>query len=214
MSGRRDWAVILARGESRRMGRPKGLCAARPGGPTMLEAVAALYAGAGLPLAVVTTPPLAVRYRPLLAGRGETLWIERAPGGDTAASVVAALEELGERATHLWLHPVDLPGVAPATLELLARRSRRQPRAVLVPAFRGTPGHPVVLPVAGWLDLRGASPAGAMRELLREPGRGRRAVVAVDDPGVIADLDAPADRKPLPDAGAPDSTNEEGSEAT
>ena len=40
---RRDWAVVLARGESRRMGRPKGLCSAPDDPRPFLQRVYDLY---------------------------------------------------------------------------------------------------------------------------------------------------------------------------
>jgi len=199
VSARDDWGVVLARGESRRMGRPKGLCPSGLPGRSCLQAVADLYAAAGWPLAVVTTAPLAELYRPLLAGGPPTLWIVRDGGGDTALSVVAALEELGETAVRLWLHPIDLPQVAAATLARLAAAAREAPGCVLVPEHAGAPGHPVVLPTAPFLPLRGARPDGPMRPLLLAAARGEGAAraplraVPVDDPGVIADRDTPGE---------------------
>ena len=206
MTPRRDHAVVLARGFSSRMGRPKGLCRATSGGSTCLEAVADLYRAAGLPLAVVTTPQLARLYEPLLAGGAPVRWIVREAGQDTAASVAAALTELAACATHLWLHPVDLPDVGAATLMRLSQASRLAPLAVLVPVHQGARGHPVVLPCAPFADLRGSWPAGPMRDLLRERSeRGDARAVAVrelpvDDPGVADDRDEPG---PQPAAAAP-----------
>ena len=198
MSGRRDHAVILARGASRRMGRPKGLCEAPSGEGTLLQAVAALYAEFGLPLLVVTTAELGGLYRPLLSAQPRVAWAFAPAGGDTAATVAAALTALGEAATHLWLHPVDLPGVSRRTLDRLAAVSRGAPSAVVTPEHDGVPGHPVVLPAAPFADLRGTAPAGRMRDLLAARARGEGGLriamiaVAVPDAGVIADLDAPA----------------------
>ena len=211
MSARGDQGVILARGESRRMGRPKGLCPSGLPGRSCLQAVADLYAAVGWPLAVVTTAPLAELYRPLLAGGPPVLWITRAAGGDTALSVVAALEVLGGTATHLWLHPVDLPQVAPGTLARLAAASRQAPGSVLVPEHAGVPGHPVVLPTAPFLALCGARPDGPMRPLLLAAARGEGTAraplrnVPVADPGVIADRDTPGD----PGTDAPATSGEE-----
>lgn len=193
------------------MGRPKGLCPSGLPGRSCLQAVADLYAAAGWPLAMVTTAPLADLYRPLLADGPPVRWITRAAGGDTALSVVAALEALGEAATHFWLHPVDLPQVAPGTLTRLAAVSRRVPGCVLVPEHAGTPGHPVVLPTAPFLVLCGSRPDGPMRPLLLAAARGDGAVraplrnVRVADPGVIADRDTPG----YPGMDAPVTSGEE-----
>lgn len=200
-AARRDWAVILARGGSTRMGYPKGLCRLRgePDGPPFLARIAGLYAGLGWPVAVVTTPELVEPYRSAVAGAPTAAmrWIARPGGAGTAASVAAAVGELADEATHLWLHPVDLPEVRPDTVAQLAARSRACPDEVLVPTHAGAPGHPVVLPVAVARDLAGTAPGGAMRELLlawTAPGAARRATrreVEIADPGVTADRDVP-----------------------
>jgi len=101
-----DWAVILARGESKRMGWPKGLCR-RPGDDEpFLVRIVRLYGAAGLPVAVVTTDRLRRLYEPALARDAVQRWIEREPGAGTAASAGAALAALVGTASHLWLHPV------------------------------------------------------------------------------------------------------------
>ncbi len=199
MATRTDVAVVLARGASSRMGRPKGLCRRAGQARTFLQEVADLYATAGLPVAVVTTPQLVAPYAALFPPKAAPRWIAREAGGGTALSVAAALTELAAAATHLWLHPVDLPRVRPATLAALRAASLAEPDAVIVPACEGVPGHPVVLPCAPFSDLRGAAPAGGMRALLLARARGegghalRLLTLAVADPGVIADLDTPTD---------------------
>lgn len=199
MATRTDVAVVLARGASARMGRPKGLCRRAGRARTLLQEVADLYATARLPVAVVTTPELVTPYAALFPPGAAPRWIVREGGGGTALTVAAALTELADSATHLWLHPVDLPRVRPATLAALRAASLAEPGTVIVPACEGVPGHPVVLPCACFADLRGAAPAGGMRTLLlaRARAEGGRAVplrmLAVADPGVTADLDTPTE---------------------
>jgi len=197
VSERRDWAVILARGESRRMGQPKGLCRLPGEMRSFLARIVDLYGELAFPVAVVTTPAAGTVYRaelPLAAVR----WLERPGGRGTAFSVAAALEDLAAEATHLWLHPVDLPRVSAASLAALLARSAAEPEAVLVPEREGRPGHPVVLPVAPFRRLRGVVRDGAMRPWLLEltaPGPDRLAPlteVPLSDDGIVADYDAPA----------------------
>ena len=67
------------------------------------------------------------------------------------------------------------------------------------PAHDGVPGHPVVLPTAPLLHLRGEWPGGPMRALLAaaaQAGTAALRVLAIDDPGTIADRDGPADPAP------------------
>ncbi len=189
-AGRRDWAVILARGDSRRMGAPKGLVVLPDDPRPLLRRVAELHDGDGRPLCIVTTPALAAAYAGALPRRLRPVWALHPPGGDTAASVLAAVARLGDRATHLWLHPVDVPQVAVATCRLLAAASRGAPSAIIVPFFGDGRGHPVVLPAAPW---RGCDPAdhdGPMRDLFATAGVPVLRQ-AVDDPGVGRDFDSP-----------------------
>lgn len=189
-----DCAVIMARGGSLRMGRPKGLCRLPGRRRNFLQLILDLYAGFGLPAAVVAAPQTLDGYRRAAGPRRQVEWIPEDPGGGTARTVLAAVAALGARHARLWLHPVDLPLVAASTLGALARTARDHPGAIVAPVRDGRPGHPVLIPTA---DFREAAPRRAgieadMRDLLR--GGGSRLVeVAVTDPGVTLDFDYPAD---------------------
>lgn len=180
------------------MGRPKGLCRLSPQAPTFIAAIAALYRAPGWRLAVVTTAALVEVYAPELRGR-TVKWIARSSGQGPAASVWAACEELRREATHLWLHPVDLPSVGFATVLALLRVSRAAPSAVLVPMHHGVPGHPVVLPTAAAELLRERRLDGKLRphllDLAEGPASSRRLklqAIDVPDSGVIEDHDFPS----------------------
>ena len=197
MVERRDWAVVMARGESRRMGRPKGLCRLPGMDHNFLVSIVRLYQNLDFPVAIVTTPRWRQAYARELTETDEVRWIEAAAGEGTARTVMAALIALADSATHLWLHPVDLPGVDPASLQELRTRSRTSPQAVLVPEYEGQPGHPVVLPSRPFAALEPSVPPGAMRPWLLEltrPGPDQLApllAVPLTDAGVIRDYDDP-----------------------
>ncbi|MFH1845209.1 MAG: NTP transferase domain-containing protein [bacterium] len=196
---RADWAVILARGDSSRMGRPKGLCRLPGDDRCFLALIAAAYQAIEFPVAVVTTCFLGKQYRAALSTSASPEWIERAGGGGTAASVVAALEMLVDRATHIWLHPVDLPGVAADSLARLLAESRRHPASLLVPEYAGQPGHPVVLPVGPFLGLCELTVPESMRPWLLEvtasgPDQMAPLVpVPLRDRGIVTDYDSTDD---------------------
>ncbi len=189
---RSDWGVILARGDSSRMGRPKGLCSLPGDTSTFLTRICRLYGRAGLPVAVVTSPDLATLYQAESSGADVDEWVLLDRGGGTAASCLAAVTSLAERATHLWFHPVDLPLLTDETLSRLQTVSSEAPDAVLVPWHGTRRGHPVITPVAPWRGLSPADYPGSMKTLIETHDVVLRRV-PLQDPGIHQDFDRPED---------------------
>jgi CTP:molybdopterin cytidylyltransferase MocA len=192
-SARQDAVVILARGESTRMGKPKANLKL-PGTPrTFLQMVVELYAGLAWPLTAVFGPagrdgatvPAVVR---VLTGPS---------GGDTALTMVTVWKADAlafAPPTHYWAHPVDLPLVMATTVAFLAEVSRRDPGSVIRPVFDGRPGHPVVVPRA---VVRSAAADPGCRDLPFRKILDRHPApivdVPVEDAGVTRDFDEPDD---------------------
>lgn len=186
------WAVIMARGLSRRMGFPKGAAPVPGSGLSFLGAVNDLYLGRGMPRVVVTLPELEERYRALLAPDPQLAWVTAPAGGDTAQTLRAAWLSwlrLDQRPARIWAHPVDVPQVAPRVMDQLQGMALARPGQAVRPTWDGRPGHPVVIPLVllDGLFRDGPDPAaaGPMRDLLTA------VPVPVDDPGVVRDFDDP-----------------------
>lgn len=213
---RRDGVVILARGQSSRMGRPKGLVRLNPDGPCLLRLIVDQYRNLEIPRWVVVHPDHTDLYLSELQDELDVRVITGEEGGDTARTVVQAWRSLlsdGVALSHLWAHPVDLPLVTPETFSLLQVESTRHPLEIVRPAWGEQPGHPVVLP-ANFLQVLDSFPGWeqrALRELLNDyilpSGGPALRVVPVPDQGVVRDFDCPSDLPPDPstssDRGAP-----------
>jgi molybdenum cofactor cytidylyltransferase len=198
-SGPRIAGVILAAGESSRMGFPKALLPYR--GLTFLETLARLLADARLePLLVVLgheherirssvqLPPATevlinedYRLGQLSSLETAIRHLLRQPAG-------AAGQNACRHSSALLAAPVDHPCVAPETVASLLGMFATEAPDVVVPTFHGRRGHPVIFA------------ARLFPELLEAPlDQGARAVVhrhavrevAVDDQGVLADIDDP-----------------------
>ena len=63
------------------------------------------------------------------------------PGQGMFSSITAGLAALPDECTHFFMQPSDVPLVRRMTLRLLLERAAES-NAVLVPSFRGKPGHP------------------------------------------------------------------------
>src|SRR5262249_25304449 len=104
----------------------------------------------------------------------------------------------------ILVHPVDMPTIAPATIQALLSRSPSDSRANnhlrggwlhanhqrgAVPAYRGSPGHPLLLPRAcAEAILRGSAPT--LEVALRSVGVDE---VPVDDDAVTTNINTPED---------------------
>ncbi len=188
-------AVILARGESRRMGRPKGLVRGRDNVP-FVRTIAGLYRGLDEVL-VIAAQGEEDAYRRALSGFDRCRVVEGGPGGETARTLLIA-RRATPGAARYWAHPVDLPLVKCGTLEVLAAAADGNLRAVIRPFHAGRPGHPVVIP-AGVLDMLAADPRWEERPFrdflaaARLEGAPEVVAMPVDDEGTVRDFDRPGD---------------------
>jgi len=136
-------AIILAAGESRRMGRPKALLACQ--GTTFL----------GHLLRVTAHPAISVRRVVLGAAADE---IRRATGVAPEAVVMnpdwqkgqlsslqAGLRSLPEGGTDgVLVCPVDQPLISALLVDRLIKAFRAQQRDIVMPTYQGHRGHPVI----------------------------------------------------------------------
>ena len=183
-------ALLLAAGESRRMGELKALLPWQ--GQTLLAHQLSSLAAAGVDRTVVV---LGHRYQELQpaverqAGAQWTLNPDYLQGKTT--SIKAGLRAAAAHGPQsLLILNVDQPRSA-ATLEYLLRQHRAAATLVTIPTYQGKGGHPIILDGA-LLDELGR---------IDEESQGMRAVVqrhrqfthrvAVDTPEVLWDLNTP-----------------------
>jgi CTP:molybdopterin cytidylyltransferase MocA len=130
----RDIAIILAAGESRRMGQVKALLRARAG-HTFVSQLAERCRKAGLMPLVITGA-----HAPEIKAAYPKLWqvVNRQWRKGQLSSVLTGLRA-SALAHRIVIQPVDAPDVSVATLKKLARA--KAPAAAA--AYRGKQGHPV-----------------------------------------------------------------------
>ncbi|CAN5788846.1 hypothetical protein BH18ACI5_BH18ACI5_15640 [soil metagenome] len=88
--------------------------------------------------------------------------------------------------------PVDVPLIKPATIERLIAAEPTTPALILRATYKGRHGHPVLFKRDVFDELRRADPAIGARAVVRS-NPDRVLDIDVDDPGVIVDVDTPAD---------------------
>lgn len=184
------WAVILAAGESRRMGQPKLLLPF--GGATVIEAVVSTIAAAGIPRMVVVLGDKADRMREVLKGRP----LEFAENPDfrrgMLSSVQCGLRALPPGASAALIHLADQPMISAAAVRAILGAAESSTRGIIVPVHDGKRGHPLLVSVRYREEIYGLDPAVGLRQLLgNHPGDVLE--VEVRDAALLKDIDTPAD---------------------
>jgi molybdenum cofactor cytidylyltransferase len=189
--------ILLAAGESRRMGFPKPLL--RLNGETFLSHVAASMLATVERLIIV----LGAHRNAVMAAVPADHRISIVENPDYSmgqlSSIKAGLHSVSPQADAAIVHLVDHPTVLPKTFERLAAEYQLSGKPILVARFRGRRGHPVLFDRSVFDELQKASIDVGARAVV-QANMERVIYVDVDDPGVLLDLDTPAD---LAHAGLP-----------
>ena len=189
-------AVVPAAGQSRRMGRQK--LALRLGDRTVLERIVATLRTAEIDPIIVVLGPDTADLAAVAANAGAQVCTLAERTAEMRATVEFGLRYLEERfqphPDDAWLlAPADHPSISPAVIQALSEQFRRSPsRPIIVPVHAGHRGHPTLF---AWRQVE------AIRALAA--GEGINALLAshfndvielpVDDPGILIDLNTPAD---------------------
>jgi len=184
--------VLLAAGQSRRYGADKRLERLHTGA-TLLRTSLAQIAQTALPVQVCLRPDDDDLLTELEAQGLRCVRCDRAAlgMGATLAQGIAALPEWDAVVVML----ADMPWVKPATVLELARTVTHQ--TIVVPVFRGKRGNPVAFGRDYFDELGDCQGDQGARSLVLAHAPAVLEV-AVDDAGVLLDVDHPGDLKPEP----------------
>jgi len=177
--------LILAAGESRRMGFPKALLDYR--GATFLDTLTGLFAARCSPV-IVTLGAAAVEIRSRAAQRAEFV-VNADYARGQLSSMQCGLRAVPPQAEGVLFTLVDHPAVSPATVDALL--TARGSEMLRVPRHRGRRGHPVWFSRALIAEFLALPENGAAREVVRRHAS-ETEFIDLDDAGIVADIDDPA----------------------
>ncbi len=177
-------AVVLAAGSSTRMGRPKSEMTIGPHGPAFIDTILAILDASGISAVRVVVAPGHER-------RDVHHVLNPDPAAGMLSSILCGLRALPEGLDAVFVWPVDHPLVARETVVAMIAAFRTGDAPLVVPTHEGRRGHPVLFAARLLPALRRADPSRGAVAVVK--AHDDRLELAVDDPGVLCDIDTPED---------------------
>jgi molybdenum cofactor cytidylyltransferase len=182
--------ILLAAGESRRMGFPKPLL--RIGEDTYLTRLTAAI----LPTVdrlIVVIGAHAAAVRPAVPVDPRITIIENADfARGQLSSLKRGLTEMAASTRGVMVHLTDHPLVVPATFVAVAEAFLSASTAIVITRYNGHRGHPVIFGREVFAELLQA-PEEQGAKVVVNADAARVSYVDIDDPGILLDLDTPDD---------------------
>ena len=189
MSNRLD-GILLAAGESRRMGYPKPLLTID--GKTFIEKISATML-AVVPRLVVVLGAHADRIRRAVP-RDDRIVIVENPNYSRGqlSSLKIGLDAAQSDAAGALVHLGDHPMVRVESFRAVVDSFERTRKPIVIARSGGQRGHPVIFDRSIFVELQNAPESEGARHVVNADAS-RIEYVDLDDPGINLDLDTPAD---------------------
>lgn len=182
--------IVLAAGESRRMGRAKALLDWR--GRTFVETITAVLRESGCDPVVVVLGHHAESIRPAAEAGGAMAAVnpEYPLGQFSSLKVGVAALPVDVAAAVVAL--VDQPHVAPEVVRALLAGWRESGAPIVRPVWNGRGGHPILLAGPALDEVRRLGPESTTYDVVQQFVTRRHDVSAPDD-SILLDFDTPDD---------------------
>lgn len=181
-------AVILAAGESKRMGTPKALLRIRE--QTFLQQIVSVLQESSVDKITVVLGASAEAICKCVDLSGTKIVLNRNYRDGQLSSLMAAIGSTSEETEAILVCLVDMPLINESTVRQLIGKFKETHYPVIVPVFKGKRGHPVIFSKALFGELRNAPPDKGARYVLHSD-QDRVLEVPVQDEGILVSIDTP-----------------------
>jgi molybdenum cofactor cytidylyltransferase len=200
-SGVRCVGLLLAAGRGRRFDasglQDKLLQSVGGSAPVAAQACSRLRAGTDAVLAVVRPDAPGALHQALGQAQAKVVVCPQADQGmgHSLAHAMRCARDLWPALQAVLVMPADMPWVAESSVKTLAATVLEHPEAIIVPVTAaGHRGHPVAFPAQHFSAIETMQGDEGARSLLARHPVHR---IVLDDPGIVRDIDTPADIEPF-----------------
>ncbi len=184
-------AIVLAAGQSKRMGQPKMLLAW--GSATVLERVMGVIQAAGVEDVVVVTGAAQAEIETLCRRLGVRVVFNPAYASEEMlSSLQVGLRSMPAETDAAMVTLGDQPQIEQATVEKLVGVHRTSQGELIVPSYQRRRGHPWILGRRLWAEVLAMKAPDTPREFLNRHASEIH-YLEVDSDSILQDLDTPED---------------------
>ena len=183
-------AIILAAGESKRMGQPKMLM---PWGKsTVLQTVIATFQAAGLRDIMVVTGGSRRQVEALVGRSVQVVYNKSYQQGGMLSSLQVGLSAIKHEADAALIGLGDQPQVQMGTVQLILQTYQNKSPKIIVPSYQMKRGHPWLVAREFWGEVLTLKSTQSPRDFLNAHSD-EIVYVNVDTSSIIDDIDTPED---------------------
>lgn len=184
-------AIILAAGESKRMGQPKMLL--RWGNTTVLEHVISVFMQPGVEDIVVITGGVRERIENAIGNYPvQCVYNNEYASGEMLSSIQMGLRALQSQVEAALIGLGDQPQVQEGSVRKVCEAFQKTKSNIVVPSYQMRRGHPWLVTRGYWSELLELKSPQSPRDFLNAH-QNEIHYVNTDDPHILADLDTPED---------------------
>lgn len=183
-------AIILAAGESKRMGQPKMLM---PWGKsTVLQTVISTFQTAGVDDILVVTGGSRREVEALIGKSVQTVFNEKYGQGEMLSSVQVGLAAKKMEARAALIGLGDQPQIQERSVQRILQEYNRTNAPLIVPSYQMHRGHPWLVAREFWDQILKMCPPESPRDFLNRHAHDIH-YIELDTPSILQDLDTPED---------------------
>jgi len=183
-------AIVLAAGESKRMGMPKALL--QFGGATFLEQIVSVLQQSEVDGVTVVLGAQAARIRASTDLAGVDVVVNEDYRKGQLSSLVAGLKSRPFQTEAILVCLVDNPLVTGAIVNRVVRAFHETGKPIVIPVFKGRRGHPALFARAMFDELLNAPADEGARYVVRSH-KDQVFEVDIPEPAILARIDTPED---------------------